>query len=213
MKRTAFLVAGLALLGAAVYVSTLWAQPARPAAQPTTKVGLLNITYVIKHYNKYKTYSEDLKATVAKYQAKDTEWKTKGEKLAKDRAAPNATDAQKDAIDRELKNLERMIEDNKNEAQKAIVKKQDEQIKILYGDVRDVVAKYAQSNGFEMVLHYHEPLTNEEYYSAANYARKMQIGALMPIYYAGGLEISPQVLEALNKQVPAAAAPPAGQRK
>lgn len=212
MKRTAFLLAGMAVLGATI-VGTLFANPqARPANQPTTKVGLINITYVIKHYTKYKTYSEDLKASVAKYQAKDTEWKTKGEKLAKDRADPKTTEAQKEGIDRELKSLERQIEDNKNEAQKILIKKQEEQIKVLYADVRDVVQKYAQMNGFEMVLHYHEPLTNEEYFSASNYARKMQIGALMPIYVANGLEISPQVLDALNKQVAAPAAP-AGQLK
>ena len=64
---------GVATAAALVYVGTLWAQqpagaPAvrpRPAAAPRTKIALLNLTYVISYYEKYKSYKDDMKKQAA----------------------------------------------------------------------------------------------------------------------------------------------------
>src|SRR5262245_4205815 len=64
VKRTVILAAGAVALSAALYVGNLWAQtgarpgtapapaPAPAAAEPRTRVALINLTYVIKHYSK-----------------------------------------------------------------------------------------------------------------------------------------------------------------
>ena len=72
MKRKAIVAtAGVAVVGALIYVGGLWAQssvpsvPARPAASPRTKIALLNLTYVISYYGKYQAYKEEMK-TIAK---------------------------------------------------------------------------------------------------------------------------------------------------
>lgn len=194
-------MAGVVALGGLIYVSTLWAQPAASttSVRPTTKVALLNITYVMKHYYKTKTYTDELKNALEPFSKKDTKLKADGTALAKERGEAKTTAERRDVIDGALKKLERELDDNKQEAQKLLIKKQEEQLKILYNDVRDCVHRYAMAHGYEMVLHYHEPLAPEEFPSAANVLRKLNVGALVPMYHANGLDISLNIVTTLNQ--------------
>jgi len=217
VKRTLIVMAGVAALCTAIYVSNkLWAQTpggagsssggstaAGSAAQPKTKVALLNLRYVVENYNKYKLYQEDFKKVVEPFSARDTGLKTDGENLAKEAQKPTTTTERREQIEKQMKELQRKIEDNKNEAQKVIVKKQEEQLRTLYMDVRGVVERYAQAHGFEMVLHYNDTFDDKDYWSGPNIARKMQAGACMPMYIARGLDISQNVLSTLNASCPA----------
>jgi Skp family chaperone for outer membrane proteins len=219
VKRIVILSVGLvALLGVGFYVGTLGAQQggapaARPA--PTTRIALLNLSHVIKNYDKYKAFQEELKTVVQPFEKRQAETKTEGDNLAKEKNNPNTAQAKKDQIDQRLKELQRILEDNQQEVQKVLIKKQEEQLKILYMDVRAIAERHAQGHNFEMVLHYNDHVKPEDYWSAANIARKMQAGALMPMYYVGGLDISQDVINTLNATYkaaprPAAAAPGAG---
>ena len=51
---------------------------------------------------------------------------------------------------------------------------------------------------FELVLHYNDALTNEDYWSPANIMRKMQAGACMPLYAMPGMDISGPIVQTLN---------------
>ena len=87
MKRTVIVAAGVLALGVAICVGRLWAQQtgARPAAaEPKTKVAVFNLTYVVKNYEKFKAFQEDLKASVSPFQGTDSGLKAEGEKLAKE---------------------------------------------------------------------------------------------------------------------------------
>lgn len=201
MKRTVYLAVGAAALGLAIHVSTLLAQSTSPAPAPTasaakSRMAMINLTYVVKNYTKFKTYQDELKKTVDPYQTKDNALKAQGEKLAKE--GQSASAERREQIERQLKELQRQMEDNKNDAQKILVKKQEDQLKTLYMDVRSVVERYAQAHGFEMVLHYNDATTTEEYWSPQNIARKMQAGALVPMYMANGLDISANIVSTLN---------------
>ncbi len=203
-------IVGVAALGCAIYASNkLWAQSPSPtpsaAPQPKTKIGLVNLSRVVKEYNKFKTFQEELKNTVAPFQAKDTALKTEGDKLAKEAQNPQTPNARRDEINRKLKDIQRQLEDNKTEAEKIIVKKQEEQLVILYRDIRVVVDRYAAAHGFELIFHYNDATTPDEYWSPQNIARKMQAGALMPMHIANGLEISSNIISTLNAQTPASA--------
>src|SRR5262249_13828114 len=156
---------------------------------PTTKVALLNLTYVIKKYNKFTAFNEELKGAVKPFQDKDVQYKTEGEKLAKEANDPKTSSEKREQLEKRARELQRLIEDNKQEAQKTLGKKQEEQLRILYMDVRAVVERTAQAYGFDMVLHFNDAVTPDEYWSAPNIARKMQAGALMPMYYASSLDI------------------------
>ena len=158
---------------------------------------MLNLTYVIKNYSKFKRYQDELKSKVDPFQAKDTALKAKGEQLAKEAQTPTTAPSRREAIEKELKDLQRSVEDNKAEAQKVLVKEQETQLVTLYKDVRIVVDRYAQANGYELVMHYND-VGGDEYWSPQNIARKMQAGAAMPMYIANGVDISGPVLTTLN---------------
>src|SRR5262249_24979543 len=114
----------------------------------------------------------------------------------------------RDQIEKKLKELQRQIEDNKNDAQKQLIKKQEEQLKTLYADVYNVVQRVAQAHGYEMVLHYNDATDKVERWSAQKTARKWNAGALMPMYWAPGIESSDYVAKTLNNGGGSAAATP-----
>src|SRR5207249_4759439 len=90
-------------------------------------------------------------------------------------------------------------EENQAEAKKGLGRKSDEQMVILYKEVREACARYAKGNDIEMVMHYNDALAGApEFDSAANVARKMQAGAFMPMYITPGLDISEEILTLLN---------------
>jgi Skp family chaperone for outer membrane proteins len=205
-------------LSLAIFVShRLWAQatPARPAtAVPTsTKVALINLTYVIKHYERFKTFNEELKSAVKPFQDIDTNYKKQLEGLAKEAQDPKTSQEKREQIERQGKELQRKMEDNKLDFQKAVGKKRDEQLKILYMDIHNVVSRYAQAHGYDMVLHFHDALTTQDYWSAPNVSRKMQIDALMPMYYNGNLDISGHIVATLNASYKPTTPPSGGAAK
>jgi Skp family chaperone for outer membrane proteins len=208
------LVAGLAALGAGIYVSKLWAQqPAAPAPAPLqTRIAIMNINYVIKGYNKYLAFQAEIKEAVKPYQEKDAAKKKLAENLAKEMQNPQTAAPQRENLEKQLKGLQREIEDNKAEANAFLNKKSDEQLKILYMDVHDAATRYAMAHNFEAVLTYNDATTQEEYFSPMNIARKLQTPGCMPLYAAAGLDISQEVTKALNAAYgrTAPAAPAAG---
>jgi Skp family chaperone for outer membrane proteins len=205
VKRTIYVTAGMLALSLAIVVSAQLRAQTTPAtntqpkvAAPTTKVAIMNLTYVVNNYDKFKTFKEEIKQAVEPFQKKDADHKAAGEKLAKEAALGTTTTARREEIENDLKKLQRQVEDNKNEAQKAVGKKQEQQLFILYSDVWNVVKRVAEVRGYEMVLHYNDTTDQKEMWGAQNIARKMQAGALMPIYHNPALDISKDVLDSLN---------------
>jgi Skp family chaperone for outer membrane proteins len=183
-------------------------KPGTTAPAPTTKVALLNLSYVIKNYKKTDIFTAEMKEAAKLYKDKDDGFNRQAEALAKENQDSKTTQERREKIDQQMKDLKRQSEDNKAEAQKVLGKKQEQQIFIIYSDIHRVVDKYAQAHGFDMVLHYNDATTSPEYWSAANIMRKIQAGTLIPMYYAPGLDISNNILTTLN--APYQQAAPAG---
>jgi Skp family chaperone for outer membrane proteins len=219
VKRTAILALGVLALGTAAYFGNrLWAQtgarpatgPATSAAAPRTRIALLNLSHVIKNYDKFKAYNEDLKQSITPFQKKEVEMKKEAERLVKEKADPRTSAQRKEAVDGEMRALNRKWEDLKGEFNKQMGKKQEQQLVILYGDVRTISERYAQSHNFDLVLHYNDATDPRDYWSGPNVARKMQAGALMPLYYTAGMDISQDVINTLNASYKASQSRPGG---
>ena len=73
----------LVALGVLVLAARSWSAPKPQKQEPRTRIALLNLHYVIKHYDKYKNFQEEMKKVVAPYQEKDQRWRKEAEKLAK----------------------------------------------------------------------------------------------------------------------------------
>jgi outer membrane protein len=198
-------IAAVGLAGAAaalIYVGALWADPAPPAApaapQVRTRVALLNLTYVIKNYKKYQAYQEEIKADLKKYDDQAKMEQAKVEALRKDIQDPKTSEADRAAKSKDLVAEQRKLEDISNEAKQYLGKKSDEQMVILYKEIQEAARRHATERGFDLVLHYNDATERDDYYTPANVARKMQAGACLPLYFSQGMEISLDVVNALN---------------
>src|SRR5262249_50879236 len=118
--------------------------------------------------------------------------------LSREAALPETTEARRAAIEKEKKALQREAEGWKAKFQEALAKMQEKQMQVLYGDVQAAARRYAQAHDLDLVLHYNDAVDARDYWSGANLARKMQAGALMPLYAAPGMDISKEVIAALN---------------
>jgi Skp family chaperone for outer membrane proteins len=216
VKRTVVFAAGVLALGLAGYFgSHLRAQQAGGAgapayAEPRTRIALLNLAYVIKNYKKTETFQGEIKAEIKLYEKRLQEKQALAEQTAKHGNEPTTPQTQKEADAAELVKLKREIEDLNNEAKKVFAKKGDEQMVILYREIQDAAQRYAMAHNFDLVLHYIDATTQQDYYSSSSIARKLGTPACMPMYQAPGLDISREVVMALNASY-ARTAPQPGQ--
>ncbi|MGH7173576.1 MAG: OmpH family outer membrane protein [Gemmataceae bacterium] len=218
MKKTVLAVGSFLVLGVFCYIGRLSVQgqapqnPQAAATQPTparTRIALLNLTYVIKNYDKYKHFQEQIKGIVEPFQNKDKSLRLRLEELAK---KVEANPSLRDDMERQAKDIKRQIEDNSGDAKIQLGKRSDDEMKILFLDVYEAVQRYAVSHDFELVLHYNDAVTKEDFLGARNIARKLNTGALMPLYFTPSMDISMDVVRLLNSNVsaPSAGATPTG---
>jgi Skp family chaperone for outer membrane proteins len=204
VKRTVLVVVGILALGAILYVGRLWAQPTggtpAPAAAPVprTRIALVNLTYVLKKYEKFASYQKEMQHLLDPMQKIDRDKKAALELLTREAQDPKTEEPKRTDLAAQIKSIQRDIEDNAAAAKALVQKKGAEQMKILYQDVMDAAQRLARAHDFEMVLHYNDATTKEDFWSAPNIGRKLQAGALMPMYAVAGLDISMEVVEALN---------------
>jgi Skp family chaperone for outer membrane proteins len=211
VKRTVTFVAGVLALGVVAYVgSRLWAQqPAgtRPAA-PQTRVALLNVRYVFKHYKKYENFIEGLKQKEKKF---IETMKSKQNQLeAKNREYQTTQDpAKKEKLEQEIRDIQRTVEDERNKARRDATRELNEETVKIYKEIRDAAIRHAQQYNYEMVLQYEGAITREERDSPGLISRGLSAGGCYPLYWHQGLDISGHVLYALNRSLsPAAPAKP-----
>ena len=214
MKRTWIIAAGMLVLGGAIYVSSqLMAQPGATAparaAAPQTKIAVCNLSAVIKGYKKYQNFQAEIKGEIDKFQKKDAEIRENLKKCVEAIANPATPADKKTEYEKWSVQYKHQLEDNNAEAKNALGKKSDDQMVILYKEVRDEAQRYAASQGIELVLHYNdadEATQPSEFNSPANVARKMQAGACMPLYITPGMDITAALVQNLNLRSPTAAA-------
>ncbi|HTU90963.1 MAG TPA: OmpH family outer membrane protein [Gemmataceae bacterium] len=217
MKK-AVLAAGIVLaLGVLWYVSPLSGQTppagntqaaATPAAPLRTRIAILNLTYVIKNYEKYKHFQEEIKGIVEPFQKKDVELRQKLENLRKEAGnVPRGQSAQGEELEKQARDIQRQLEDNGAEIKLKLGKRSDDEMKIVYMDVIEAAQRYAASHDFDLVLHYNDAVTEQDYVSAQNIARKLNTGALMPLYFQRNMDISMDVVKMLNYNLSATSAP------
>jgi Skp family chaperone for outer membrane proteins len=193
VKRKFGFITGIAALALAAYVgSRLSAQGAGAAPALQTKVAVVNLPMVIKNYEKYKHYEDQLRDFAKGFQTEDE--KLKGNLL---RIQNNTTMSAEDK-EQEGKKYTREREDLAMKFKKELAKKQEEQLVTLYQEVEDMVKRVAMANNFEMVLQYSDSPDPKDRNAPINILRKVQGGVCGPMYAAAGLDISKLVYDNLN---------------
>jgi Skp family chaperone for outer membrane proteins len=177
--------------------------------EPQTRIGLVNLTYVIKNYSKYKDFQEEIRDIIGPFQQKDGQLREKLEQLRLEgqqlseqasRGGKQGEAAVKKlkSVEKKGKQLVREMEDNQAEAKLKLGKRSDDEMKILFIDVLEAVKRYSADHDLDAVLHYNDALTRVDFLSAQNIARKLNTGALMPLTSAPGIDISKDISDLLN---------------
>jgi Skp family chaperone for outer membrane proteins len=217
VKKTVIAAGGFIVLGFMCYVGASNAQtqqqanypqaaPAQPAP-PRTRIALINLTYVIKKYEKYVSFQNEIKGLVEPFTKKETELRQALENLRTEASKmTQPTSTQKEELERRYKDIQRRQEDLKTEASLTLNKRSDEAMRIIFMDVCDAAQRYASSHDIELVLHYNDTFDRTEFLSAQNIARKLNSGALMPlVFMEQRLDISDAILNQLNYAMRSAA--------
>ena len=226
MKRTIQIVAGVVTLSAAVCLGVrLWAQgttaqtpPANTASARGTKIAVINLAQVINKYDKWTAFKDEYKKEYERvFEQRVAPLRTKYESLEKQIKDPTTLPDKKEALDKEMKMLQRQIGDIADEAKSILGKKESDQFVQLYREVRDAVAACAKYYSIDIVMHYNDAFDPKDLDTPQNVARKMGHAGCMPLFVSKENDLSDVVIRFLNTYnkpttpiTPAAATTPAG---
>ncbi len=195
------LVAAAALVGSVglLTLSQIAAQrPAGPQA-PRDGIALLDTYTVIQNSTRIKQSKE---AFDVEFQAKKEVLKKEGERgqqlSEKFRTLP-PNSPEREKLEREIM---KMKADFELEGKKFERESQEKEVKVFYSlsrEIHDELDRYAQANGIQLILRADPAPPNlVEPQAVAQYVRKV-------IVYQRGLDVSPPILEAVNRRGPAGA--------
>ena len=187
------------IVAASVAAGRLWSQDKMPPAAPDTRIRLINLTYVISNCNKYKAYKEEIKAGSQPYEDRIRKLQGEVETLKKEAAGTDVPAPRRAEIDKTLIQLQADVGTANLDAKTLLAPKASEEMVALYKDVQSACNRYAKAHDLDLVMHYNEPLDPNDFYSPANVERKLGAGALIPLYWADGMDISKEILEILNE--------------
>jgi len=204
-----FVALGLAAATVAYFVGNTGAQQPPVGSVPSagaTKVGVVNIGFIFSKYEKVKIFRAEFEKELKPF--RDEEEKLKKLIIDWQNALSNPkstlTPEQTEQGKRTITDCKRRLEDLGAEYRKKVSKKTEEQLVQLYKEVNEKIKSHAVTQGYHMILGYGEPMDGD-LLSFVNVTRKMQAmdqGAVIPMYYAGWMDISPSVLEILNRPYP-----------
>jgi Skp family chaperone for outer membrane proteins len=183
------------------------AAPAIPE-KPQTKVAVMNLAYVVKSYNKWKTFQTDYKARLDEFDKKLKPQKDQYEEFEKDLKKADVDAGTRKEIEKKMRDTEHALKEQAEEYKQILADFEGESFKTIYSDVNNMAERYAKSHGIELVMHFNDGTTEDQLNATGNIGRKMGLGALFPVYVTPGMDISKEVLALLNKE--AASAPEKG---
>jgi RNA polymerase sigma factor (sigma-70 family) len=187
------------------------APPAADGARPAqTRIGLINITRVLKDSKKTQALQKDLRKQTQAVQERLEALRTQARNLQAEHNA-NATPVERrEQLGRQLKEIARKMEDEEQAARKEVERRTGAALTGMYRAVEDAARRVANLKGLELVLFYTDAVTEADFYNPNNLQHKLsQPGALMPMIVAPGMDVTDTVLEALNR----AHAPPDDPRR
>jgi Skp family chaperone for outer membrane proteins len=208
--RTVLWMGGVVVAVAAVVgASRLWAESKEKKPAPRTRIGYFNLNYVIKNYEKYQEFQVTIKELIRPFQERDAELRSQLQVLRNQIENPSLVPtagedrhekATKEELEWKAKEIQHQLEDNSARIKKKLNKETDQQMKILYMDLVGSVRKYAVAHDLDCVMHYNDAITTEDFLSAQNVARKLNTGALMPVYWKEEMDISQDLVAMLNQE-------------
>jgi Skp family chaperone for outer membrane proteins len=166
--------------------------------QPRTRIGLINLTRVIKASKKFQAMEADLRAQTRQAEQKLEVLKAQVQRCQAYSADPATPASGREQSESDVRRLRREMEDEELRAKKLMTKLQGDALTTIYRDVEDAANRVAQAQDLELVLCYSDIVTEADRYKPENLERKISRGALVPMIVSPGMDISDSVIQALN---------------
>jgi len=207
VRRTFAFVSAVVGLGGMVFLAgPTKAQPpaaappaAAPAARPT--IAVFNMAAVMRDYGKAKYQVFQLNQQRVTLSGDLVKWRS--EYIETQKTIQISTDPRvKDELGRKLLDLQRRVEDKDREINKMLNDSASNIISQLYDDIKTVVDKTAEMNGYHIVFAYPDAVTPEEKANAYLKELKLKPPAAQPFFVAPQVDITGVVVGTLNKWYP-----------
>ena len=172
------------------------------AAAPTCKIAVINLQKVIKDYVKFQNVQKEMKDKSEFYRQQVDALNAKAKSLQAEGEKPTATADQREVLGRQIKDLQRQVQDKTEEANGAMQKLHFDRMVTTYKEVQDAVGAYARVRGIELVMHYQDGIDSEQW-TPTFFSRRLTNTACQPIYMAPGVDVTVPVTQMLNAKVTA----------
>jgi Skp family chaperone for outer membrane proteins len=175
------------------------AAPPASAVRPT--IAVFNMAAVMREYGQAK-YQVHMLNEKRKNMSKDVivwraEWTKMQEELAK-----TVVPAVKDDLSRKIVDLSRKIQDQETVINKALNEEASVIISKLYDQIKTVVDKTAEMNGYHIVFAYPDAVTDKEMNDPMVKELKLKPPAAQPFFVAKHVDLTGVVVQALNAWFP-----------
>jgi RNA polymerase sigma factor (sigma-70 family) len=174
--------------------------PPAGARTPQTRIGLINLTRVLKGSKKFQAMQADLHAKVEQAQKKMEALKAEVAKVQAESDDPATPAARREQCAKQLRQARREMEDEQESARAVVAKLSGDALVTTYKEVEDAARRIATAQGLELVLYYNDAVTETDFYTPETLQRKMtQSGALVPMIVSPGIDVTDTLIEALNR--------------
>ncbi|WP_437202306.1 OmpH family outer membrane protein [Planctomicrobium sp. SH664] len=195
MKRFSLLTAALVAAGLSVAPTHVSAQEASKSAAASPVVGVIDLAYIFKNYDRFKDQTASLEAAAKDAEGQMKAFMEKGQKLQQQAATFQQGSAEFNKIEGEMIELKSQMEGFKQKEQREIVRKQAEVYKQIYVEVQDAVNKYAKYYDYKLIIRFNRA----EVADSSNPQAIMQTMNRQVVYYQDQDDITEPILKYLNE--------------
>jgi len=178
--------------------------PAAAVARPT--IAVFNIAAVMRDYGKAKYQVFQLNKKRNEMSRDLVIWRAEIQKLQQAIPAQQVP-ALRDQMQQQLLDIARKVEDKDREVNKVLNEDATLIISQLYDDIKTVVDKTAEMNGYHIVFAYPDAVTAEELKNPMIKELKLKPAAAQPFFVAKHVDVTGVVIQTLNSWYPSPAIP------
>lgn len=169
-------------------------QPAKPEAKPL-KIGVINMVEVFNKSKKREQFTGQLEIERKAEEAKIKHMESQMMELEKQIKVMNPSSELRQEKEMTLKILSMQYENRVKRWNQRINKQVNEQTSLLYNEIRDVIDKYAQENGFTLILK-SDPLRLEK---ESNESAERRINIRGVLYHHNTIDLTEKIIKVLNE--------------
>ena len=210
MRKLSFAGSVLLILVALVAVDRLWSDGKVQPPAPRTHVALVNVTYLFKNYEKFKTHQKKLQSESTEFQRRAKELQDQVTALQKEMQAPGTSAERREKLQTRIQRQVRKIDDSRANAQRILNRESSKLLVESYAEVQQATERYARAHAIELVVQYTDapPDAVQDLNNPSNIMRKLQAPGGVPLYVAPGVDITRELLAILNSNLPPAKTAP-----